>query len=102
MVIEFLCIGMYVIQLFPSKSQGQLLLFYLQDFYVDDHWNKLPLRWQNTLEQLPIEALAELLLSDVDVNVESCSLWPLELLALRQLLGSLDIRRKPRMHQEVG
>lgn len=85
-----------------AKKYEWLLNSYVSDFYVDDHWNKLPLRWQNTLEQLPIEALAELLLSDVDVNVEKRSLWPLELLALRQVLRSLDIRRKPRRPLEVA
>ncbi|KAM8712649.1 hypothetical protein ACLKA7_013046 [Drosophila subpalustris] len=78
-----------------------LLNSYVSDFYVDDHWKKLPLSWQKHLEQLPVESLAELLQSDDDVQVTRRSVWPLELLALRQVLRSLDISRAPKGQQEV-
>ncbi|XP_002005384.3 protein RRNAD1 isoform X1 [Drosophila mojavensis] len=75
-----------------------LLDAYVLDFYVDDHWSKLPQSWRKQLEDLPVEHLSELLQhSDGVARV----LWPLELLALRQVLRSLCIRRSPTKQIDV-
>ncbi|KAH8371413.1 hypothetical protein KR093_007221 [Drosophila rubida] len=83
-----------------AKKYEWLLNSYVSDFYVDNHWSKLPLSWQRHFEQLPVEALGELIQSDHNVQRTSRVVWPLELLALRQILRSLSISRTPNRQQE--
>ncbi|KAH8397313.1 hypothetical protein KR215_012295 [Drosophila sulfurigaster] len=83
------------------KKYEWLLNSYVSDFYVDNHWSKLPLSWQSQLEKLPVEVLAELLQSDDNELRSTRVAWPLELLALRQVLRTLNISRTPKRQLEV-
>ncbi|XP_016971471.1 protein RRNAD1 isoform X2 [Drosophila rhopaloa] len=70
-----------------------LLDTYILDFYLDDHWSKLPKNWQNDLENISLENLAELLLDEgLDHQVK----WPEELMDLQQELRKLCISRAPK------
>ncbi|KAH8416012.1 hypothetical protein KR222_006394 [Zaprionus bogoriensis] len=80
------------------KQYEWLLDSYVLDFYVDDHWSKLPLSWQRHFEQLPVEQLGELLLGDAGARV----VWPLELLALRAVLRTYCISRTPQPQLDVA
>ncbi|XP_030373449.1 protein RRNAD1 [Scaptodrosophila lebanonensis] len=72
------------------KKYDWLLNSYVLDFYIKDHWQQLPVSWQRHFENLPIEALAELLQGNGNVRF---NIWPLELLAIRQLLSTLCVSR---------
>ncbi|ALC42015.1 CG2906, partial [Drosophila busckii] len=82
--------------LLVAKKYKWLTDSYVLDFYVDNHWSKLPASWRQVLEQLPIEKLSELLQSQTNVSI----VWPLELLALRQLLRTLCIGRLANIAQD--
>lgn len=82
-----------------NQNRDNLNLAILQDFYVDDHWSKLPQSWRQQLEDLPLKQLSELLHHNDGV---ARVLWPLELLALRQVLRSLCIGRSPTKQIDVG
>lgn len=60
--------------------------------------------WRQHFEQLPVEQLCALLQVEADVAPagETRVVWPLELLALRQVLRTLCISRTPKTHQDVG
>ncbi|XP_023165199.2 protein RRNAD1 isoform X2 [Drosophila hydei] len=77
-----------------AKKYEWLLDSYVLDFYVDDHWSKLPQSWRHHLEDLPVKQLSDLLQHRETVVTARVS-WPLELLALRQVLRSLCIKRSP-------
>lgn len=68
-----------------------LINSYILDFYIDQHWEKLPKSWRIHLEELNPGELTTLL------NYNKCSkqnrVWPLSLLALRHLLLQLSIPR---------
>ncbi|XP_017073213.1 protein RRNAD1 isoform X2 [Drosophila eugracilis] len=75
------------------KKYEWLLDAYVLDFYLDDHWNKLPDVWQQHLENIPMEYLSELLQNeDQDHQVK----WPVELMVLQQELRKLCINRAPK------
>ncbi|XP_050340929.1 methyltransferase-like protein 25B isoform X2 [Bactrocera neohumeralis] len=65
---------------------------YILDFYIDNHWNKLPESWRLHLEQLHPEELATLLNYN-KFSKQKHAVWPLSLLALRHLLLQLSIPR---------
>ncbi|XP_055916823.1 methyltransferase-like protein 25B [Eupeodes corollae] len=62
---------------------------YVLDFYVDNHWSKLPNSWQNHLEPLDPHDLANILSG----NNESSSVRPLSILCLMSLMKKLCISR---------
>lgn len=66
--------------------------FCFQDFFVDNHWSKLPESWIHTFENLPPEHLADLLIPNKFGN--SGIVWPLSLLSLRVLAQQISIDRK--------
>ncbi|KAH8284561.1 hypothetical protein KR018_004301 [Drosophila ironensis] len=76
-----------------------LLDAYVLDFFLDDHWSKLPLEWQKHLADIPLEHLGELIQSG-DKNRRLT--WPQELVTLKQDLQELCISRTPEFHAEVG
>lgn len=65
----------------------------LQDFYVDNHWEKMPTSWSQALNNMSPEYLTDLLIPP-EQKIEQ-TIWPLSLLALRQALWRLCISRKP-------
>ncbi|XP_031634471.1 protein RRNAD1 [Contarinia nasturtii] len=75
------------------KIYEWLLDSYVLDFYVDNHWDKMPKSWIQTLGHISPEHLTDLLIPPVQ-NTE-CTVWPLSLLALRTLMQRLCIPREP-------
>lgn len=95
MAVEFICFGTYI----PSiLKQYFHLCRHQQDYYVDDHWNKMPNAWTKVFENIPPENLAELLTAD---QRDTHRLWPLSLLAAQSLLHRLCIPREP-LHLEYN
>ncbi|XP_022233123.2 protein RRNAD1 isoform X2 [Drosophila obscura] len=81
------------------KKYEWLLNSYVLDFYVDDHWSKLPASWQHRLQSIPLETFEALLHSDDSKSAPKNSIvWPLELLALRAALRNLCISRTQENH----
>ncbi|KAH8365221.1 hypothetical protein KR084_006267 [Drosophila pseudotakahashii] len=73
------------------KKYDWLLDAYILDFFLDDHWSKLPETWLARLENIPLETLADLL-EDHDHQLN----WPVDLMDLKQELQQLCVDRAPR------
>ncbi|XP_053688192.1 methyltransferase-like protein 25B [Sabethes cyaneus] len=67
---------------------------YVLDFYVDNHWDRLPPCWQTCFERIKVQELQALLTDDSDSG--KSTVWPLSILAIRVLLRELSISRKLR------
>ena len=71
----------------------------LHDFFIEDHWNKLPSGWRSSLIKLSPAELANFLnYWDVDCFKSSNSkniLLPLELIALKCCVKQLSLNRNP-------
>lgn len=80
------------ILLFRSAYEEILSNIFFQDFFTENHWEKMPQSWIKTFDCIQPEILSELL----EPNEKKPSyLWPLSLLALRSSLKRLSINRIP-------
>lgn len=68
-----------------------LLNSYVADYYVEDHWNKLPNSWQICFSNISMEQLGKLL--DLSCPIRS-KLYPLSLLSLRSIIINNLLPRK--------
>lgn len=68
-----------------------LLDSYVADYYVENHWNKLPKSWQNCFSNISMKQLSELL--DFSNPIKS-KLYPLSLLSLRSIIVHNVLSRK--------
>ncbi|XP_077430899.1 methyltransferase-like protein 25B [Vanacampus margaritifer] len=67
---------------------------YIIEFFTEDLWHKLPVRWQSVLQDLSYPQVAELLLLDAGHGHRRYScVWPLSLLAFRAAAHSLAFPR---------
>lgn len=66
-----------------------------QDFFVDDHWNKLPLCWRESFQNTDPQQLG-CVLSGKPTN----QVYPLSLLALISSVKALSIPRESNVYQE--
>lgn len=66
-----------------------------QDFYVDNHWQKLPPAWRSHFNELPPEQMCFLLNIEQKTPSRVECVWPLSLLALKQAFQQLCIARCP-------
>ncbi|KAJ8736051.1 hypothetical protein PYW08_006707 [Mythimna loreyi] len=66
-----------------------LLDLYVLDFFVDDHWNKLPVTWRRTFEHMDPQHLGNIL-----SNRPSNQLLPLSFLALIKTVQALTLPRE--------
>lgn len=71
-----------------------LLDLYVLDFFVDDHWNKLPSTWRLTFEHMDPQ-----LLGDILSKKPSNTMLPLSFLALIRSIEALTI---PRERQDIN
>ncbi|XP_043590686.1 protein RRNAD1-like isoform X1 [Bombus pyrosoma] len=68
---------------------GWLLNSYVVDFFQDELWDKLPGSWRFALQDTPPREFGKWLSGDI-----SCTrVWPLTLLALRQVANILQVNR---------
>ncbi|XP_003703845.2 methyltransferase-like protein 25B [Megachile rotundata] len=68
---------------------GWLLDSYIVDFFQENLWEKLPESWRLTLQDTPPQEFGKWLSGDI-----SCTrVWPLSLLALRQVTNILQVNR---------
>ncbi|TMW39320.1 hypothetical protein DOY81_015600, partial [Sarcophaga bullata] len=74
------------------RKYDWLINSYVLDFYVDDHWSKLPNSWRECFTSLPPEDLCFLL--DSDTNNAVNRVWPLSLLSLKRAFKELCVRRQ--------
>ena len=71
-----------------------LLDCYVLDFFVDDHWSKIPRSWQVTLREMsPADMASWLRKGGEDGFRPPKSVMPLELLALRAAVQRLSLDR---------
>lgn len=62
-----------------------------QDFFVDNHWDKLPQSWKHFLKNVSAQTLVTLL----DPNaINYKEVWPLSLLSLKSAFKHLNINRE--------
>ncbi|XP_055625557.1 methyltransferase-like protein 25B [Toxorhynchites rutilus septentrionalis] len=69
-----------------------LINSYVLDFYVDNHWKRLPPCWQSFFDQLEIQNLKDLLTTDSQPS--EANIWPLSILAIRAFLRSFCLPRQ--------
>ncbi|KAK7481310.1 hypothetical protein BaRGS_00027390 [Batillaria attramentaria] len=68
---------------------------YVSDFFVKDHWDRLPLSWQRYLDALSFQQLAGLLTGESWLHTSSLgSVSPLSLLALKACTRTHSLRRR--------
>ncbi|XP_065368615.1 methyltransferase-like protein 25B [Calliphora vicina] len=76
------------------RKYDWLINSYVSDFYVDDHWSKLPTLWRDCFQDLPPDHLSYLLdTSNADVQ-DVCRVWLLSLLALKKAFKELCVKRQ--------
>ena len=74
---------------------------YVLDFFVDDHWSKIPNNLKIFLDQATPEDLSNLIELEVDnkkypeKNINSKVVWPLEILALKAAIKTFSLKRTP-------
>lgn len=92
----------------PSELVYKILNYFhlinlrkLQDFYTEEHWNRLPLIWKSTLEKAKPEMLTDLFKLKSDKSPDQI-IWPLSLLCLRSLIQELGIPRGSQHFYDVS
>lgn len=68
-----------------------LLNSYVCDYYVEDHWKKLPRSWQNCCSNISLEELSEIL--DFSNPIKS-KMYSLSILSLRFIIANNVLSRK--------
>ncbi|XP_053951634.1 methyltransferase-like protein 25B isoform X1 [Anastrepha ludens] len=81
------------------RQYDWLINAYVLDYYVDNHWEKLPRCWRSHLENVQLEELSTLLNFNDSAEQHHANVWPLTLLALRRLLQELCLPR--RLHKNT-
>ncbi|CAK8693860.1 unnamed protein product [Clavelina lepadiformis] len=67
---------------------------YIIEYFTDNHWEKLPQTWQDTLQDEGLSSLANCLLIPGASVYGLTQVWPLSLLAFRKLSHFLTIKRE--------
>ena len=67
---------------------------YVLDFFVEDHWSRIPSEWRDTLASLSWEQIQSWL-NPASHTVKSQSPFPLSLLALKSSVKALSLTRSP-------
>ncbi|XP_076802452.1 methyltransferase-like protein 25B isoform X2 [Clavelina lepadiformis] len=67
---------------------------YIIEYFTDNHWEKLPQTWQETLQDEDLSSLANCLLIPGAPVYGLTQVWPLSLLAFRKLSHFLSIKRE--------
>ncbi|XP_065093077.1 methyltransferase-like protein 25B [Ochlerotatus camptorhynchus] len=65
---------------------------YVLDFYVDNHWDRLPPCWRSCFDELDVHKLKNLLIHD-NPQTSDTHIWPLSILALRVLFRKYCLAR---------
>ena len=69
---------------------------YVLDFFVEDHWSKIPENWRQFLNAASHEDLAFLIdLNDENFEPTFNKVWPLEVLALKATIKRYALNRAP-------
>ena len=69
---------------------------YVLDFFVEDHWSKIPENWKQFLNTATPEDLAFLIdLNNEDSEPTFNKVWPLEILALKATIKRYALNRTP-------
>ncbi|KAG5887848.1 hypothetical protein JTB14_005614 [Gonioctena quinquepunctata] len=68
------------------KEFEDILNSYVSDYYLEDHWNKLPKSWQEHFTNITCEQLSELLDFSTKTTSLKYKLYPLSMLCLRELI----------------
>ncbi|XP_073847672.1 methyltransferase-like protein 25B [Musca autumnalis] len=85
------------------RKYDWLINSYVLDFYVDDHWGKLPPSWRSYFEEVSPEQLCFLLSFDTTQQATNKvnKVWPLTILALRQTFQQLCIDRRQQCRESL-
>ncbi|XP_019896881.2 protein RRNAD1 isoform X2 [Esox lucius] len=66
-----------------------------QEFFSENLWDTLPVKWQQVISDLTPPQIADLLLDRWNVNRSYSCVWPLSLLSFRATAHALAFPRKP-------
>jgi len=75
------------------NAYGWIPNSYVAEFFVHQHWKKLPLSWQHCLANTTLREIAENMLQNV-VNKTYTSVWPLSLLSFVSSCHALSLNRE--------
>ncbi|GLH06002.1 Uncharacterized protein GBIM_11531 [Gryllus bimaculatus] len=75
------------------RSYSWLLDSFVLDFYIEKHWEKLPVKWRHLLDTVELDELG-CLLDYRNANPSLKRVWPLSFLALRSAAHMLSVSRK--------
>lgn len=70
-----------------------LINSFVLDFFLEDHWESLPSSWRSILATISPSELADWL--DPCQTVSKTKVWPLSLLAFKEIVGRLSLERRP-------
>lgn len=73
------------------ETYEDILESYVSDFYVENHWNKLPECWKNFFDKNDLSSMKSLLNFEEPLN----KLYPLSLICLRSLIINYTVSRVP-------
>ncbi|KAF5304507.1 hypothetical protein FQR65_LT07934 [Abscondita terminalis] len=74
------------------REYNWLMNAYVSDFYVKEHWGRLPKSWRDSLENLSPDFLADII--DINKPLRAFQVLPLSLLSLRQTIKCLSLPRQ--------
>uniref|UniRef100_A0A2R5L8G1 Putative rrna adenine n-6-methyltransferase n=1 Tax=Ornithodoros turicata TaxID=34597 RepID=A0A2R5L8G1_9ACAR len=66
---------------------------YVLDYFVENHWQKLPSSWQNVLKDIELDYLSQLL--ETASHFRPRAIWPLSLLCTIRVAKLSALTRKP-------
>ncbi|CAH0405171.1 unnamed protein product [Chilo suppressalis] len=78
------------------RTYDWLLDLYVLDFFVDNHWNKLPLSWRESFNDIDPSTLGHIL-SGKPANI----ILPLSFLALKRTVDLLSIPRQQKTNMNI-
>ncbi|XP_056633779.1 methyltransferase-like protein 25B [Diorhabda sublineata] len=76
------------------EMYNDILNSYVSDFYLENHWSKLPKSWQYFFEDIDINELSNILDLSKSIKKKIC---PLALLCIRCLMMKYTLRRKSKL-----
>lgn len=93
-------LALYLTEAFLFMNQYEWISnSYVAEFYTQDLWQKLPQRWRECLENVPLKEIASNMLKDEE-NKKYSTIWPLSLLSFIRTCHALALNRQQNIQHE--
>jgi hypothetical protein len=86
--------------LFENTINTIISIFFSKDYFIENHWNKLPQSWAQILDQFELKDIESLLSGNRSYSYKQ-SVLPLSLLSLRATSLTLQLSRKLSDEQNI-